>query len=446
MTPSEKFAEKRSRLVAQLAAGGSGVRLAKDTSNLFRDREESRGPRLDVRAFGSVLRVEPDAGWVDAEGMTTYSALTDAALAQGVMPAVVPELRSITIGGAAAGVGIEATSFRQGLVHETLLEIEVLTGDGRVVLCTPDNNHRDLFHGFANSYGTLGYALRVKARTIPVKPFVRVERLAFRDPVACFGELSRQCQGDADFIDGVVFAPDELYINRARFVDEAPETSDYGFEQIYYRSIRDKPVDHLTVGDYLWRWDTDWFWCSKNVGAQNPLIRRLLGRKRLNSVFYTRVMRWNTRWGLTRLAERISGLHSESVIQDVDIPIDRAPEFLDFLHREIGILPVWICPTRARDPQSRFDLYPLDPTTLYVNFGFWDLVRTRAAHPPGHFNRLVERKVTELGGIKSLYSASFFERDEFWTVYGGDAYRRLKARYDPEGRFKDLYDKCVLRQ
>jgi len=446
MTPLERFAEKRARLVEQLAASGSGVRLGKDTSNLFRDREAAEGPRLDVRAFDSVLAVDTAAGWVDAEGMTPYSILTDAALVQGVMPAVVPQLRSITLGGAAAGVGIEATSFRHGLVHDTLLEIEVLTGGGSVVLCTPDNEHRDLFYGFPNSYGTLGYALRLKARTIPVKPFVRVEHLGYREAEAFFSGLAAQCAGDADFIDGVVFRADDLRLNVGRFVDQAPEVSDYSFEHIYYRSIREKPIDYLKVRDYIWRWDTDWFWCSKNVGAQNPVIRRLLGPKRLNSVFYTKVMRWNARWGLTRLVDRFSGLHSESVIQDVDIPIDRAPAFLDFFLREIGIRPIWICPTRPSSPQARFDLYPLDPGTLYINFGFWDVVRTREAHPPGHFNQLIEAKVTELGGIKSLYSASFFDRDELESIYGGDTYRALKRKYDPDGRFKDLYEKCVLRQ
>ena len=27
--------------------------------------------------------------------------------------------------------------------------------------------------------------------------------------------------------------------------------------------------------DYLWRWDTDWFWCSGAFGVQNPTVRRL---------------------------------------------------------------------------------------------------------------------------------------------------------------------------
>ena len=225
-----------------------------------------------------------------------------------------------------------------------------------------------------------------------------------------------------------------------------PSLSDYGFERIYYRSLLDTPVDHLAVRDYIWRWDTDWFWCSKNVGAQNPLLRRLVfGRSRLNSRTYTRLMQWNARWGITRRLARLRGMHPESVIQDVDIPIPAAPEFLDFLLREVGVLPVWICPLRAPAPRADFVLYPLDPGTLYVNFGFWDVVKDRRAYEPGHFNRLVEQEVLRLGGIKSLYSDCFFTREEFEHAYGMAQYEELKTKYDPGGRALGLYDKCVRR-
>ncbi len=362
------------------------------------------------------------------------------------MPCVVPQLKSITIGGAASGVGIESSSFKYGLVHETLLELEVLLGDGSVVTATPDNEHRDLFFGFPNSYGTLGYALRVKAKAIPVKPFVALTHIRHSDRAAYFRQLDELCRApDIDFIDGSVFAPDELYITLGRFVDHAPYTSDYTFENIYFRSIQSRDTDYLTTAAYLWRWDTDWFWCSKNFGAQNPTVRRMLGRERLNSRFYTKVMRFNSRWRLTHLFDRLSGQHRESVIQDVDIPIERASEFLDFFQREIGILPVWICPIRSWNPAHHWTMYPMDSTQTFVNFGFWDVVRTRQSQPPGHFNRLVERKVRELGGIKSLYSDSYFPPDEFWAAYHGEAYHALKQRYDPGGVFKDLYAKCVLR-
>ncbi|MDZ7747732.1 MAG: hypothetical protein U5K43_01965 [Halofilum sp. (in: g-proteobacteria)] len=172
-------------------------------------------------------------------------------------------------------------------------------------------------------------------------------------------------------------------------------------------------------------------------------MRRLLGRRRLNSVTYQKIMRWNARWGLTRRLNRLLGVHTESVIQDVDIPVAHAAEFLDFFDREIGIRPVWICPVRAWRRDRRFDLYPLDPDTLYVNFGFWDVIRTREGYPGGHFNRKVERKVAELGGIKSLYSSSYYTEDEFWRQFDREAYTRLKRRYDPDARLKDLYGKTV---
>lgn len=441
-----KHEEKIRRLVGDLLSsrGGASLGLDKDTSNLFRDRPEKPKRRLDVRGFNEVLAVNVAQGWVEAEGMTTYEQLVDAMLPQGMMPAVVPQLKSITLGGAAAGVGIEASSFRYGLVHETMLELEVLLPDGRVVLSTPDNEYSDLFHGFPNSYGTLGYALKLRARAVPVQPFVQLTHTLVKDPATCFRRLEALCAGEADFVDGVAFGPDELVITEGRFVDQAPFVSDYSFEHVYYKSLRERDCDYLRVRDFIWRWDTDWFWCSKNLGMQNPILRRLAGRRRLNSVFYAKVMRFNSRWGLTRRLDRLLGRHRESVIQDVDIPVEKAAEFLHFLLREIGILPVWLCPVR---PQGRrFILYPMNPGSLFVNFGFWDVVRRRNPFPPGYHNRLVEQKVAELGGIKSLYSDSYYPEEEFWRIHNRPAYRALKQKYDPDGILKDLYRKCVLRQ
>ena len=443
---STVHAAKCEALTRSLRAAGAPVRLGKDTSNLFRDRAGVARRKLDVRAFDQVLAVDAAAGWLDAEGMVGYEQLVDACLARGAAPAVVPQLKTITLGGAVAGVGIEASSHRFGLVHETVAELEVLVADGSVLVCTPDNDHADLFFGFPNSYGTLGYALRVKAKAVPVLPHVRLEHLAFGSADALFAAIESRCRaGDADFIDATAFSPDRLYLTLGRFAARAPYTSDYGYEHIYYRSIPEKREDWLTTRDFLWRWDTDWFWCSKNLCAQQPLVRRLYGRRRLGSKTYARLMRWNSRLGLTRWLDRARGLHAETVIQDVDIALPQAAEFFSFYTREIGIWPLWICPLGPRPGAERFCLYPMR-AEWYLNFGFWDVLRTRERYESGHFNRLVERKVLELGGIKSLYSDSYFPQDEFWSCYGGDAYRRLKTKYDPQGVFPDLYAKCVLRQ
>src|SRR5436853_7804264 len=82
---------------ARLGEAGGPVALQKDTSNLFRDRARGGNAaprrRLDVRAFDEVLHI--GEGCVDAEGMVSYEALVDECLAHGVMPAVVPQLKTI---------------------------------------------------------------------------------------------------------------------------------------------------------------------------------------------------------------------------------------------------------------------------------------------------------------------------------------------------------------
>ncbi len=442
-----EYAVKKQRLLEAFQANtGMAVGLEKETSNLFRDREGAAKYKLPVRDFDQVLHVDPAEGWVEVEGMTSYQTLVDATLPYGVMPAVVPQLKSITIGGAVSGIGIESSSFKYGLVHETVLEMEILVGDGRIVHCTPDNEHSDLFFGFPNSYGTLGYILKLKVKTVPVKGYVKLNHIQYCEPEAYFEGLAEWCQQEIDFIDGTVFAPNEHYLTLGTFTDRAPYTSDYTFEKIYYRSPRERDTDYLTTHDYLWRWDTDWFWCSKNVGAQNPILRRLFGRSRLNSITYTRIMRWNARWGVTSRLNRLLGWHTESVIQDVDIPIEQAASFLRFFHQEIGIAPIWICPIRRWRSDRQFDLYRLFPDTTYVNFGFWDVLKGRERLPAGYYNRKIERKVSELGGIKSLYSDVYYPPEEFWEIYNRAKYDELKARYDPQGNLEDLYHKCVLRK
>ncbi|MFP5349216.1 MAG: FAD-dependent oxidoreductase [Gammaproteobacteria bacterium] len=441
------YEQRKQALIGQLRASGAGaLRLAKDTSNLFRDRKATAAQRLDVRSFNNVLAVDAEHGTVTVEGMTPYAKLVDECLKHGVMPCVVPQLKSITIGGAVTGCGIESSSFRYGLVHETVQELEVLLGDGRVITCTPHNEHKDLFYGFPNSYGTLGYALKLVAKTVPVKDYVELTHVRHDDPARFFADIERWCNTDVDFVDGVIFGPREMYVTLGRFRDSAPYTSDYTYERIYYKSIRERTSDYLTTHDYIWRWDTDWFWCSKNVLAQNPLIRRLYGRKRLNSVTYTKIMRWNSRAGLMGRLHRMLGIHTESVIQDVEVPLARCAEFFRFYFDTIRFTPVWVCPTRPYRDDVQFDLYRMRPNTLYVNFGFWDVIRGRKPLPPGHYNRQIERTVAALGGMKSLYSDSFYTPDEFWAIYNRPAYDALKAKYDAGGRLKNLYAKCVLRE
>jgi len=432
------------------------VRLAKRTSNLFRTRSDTGSPGLDLSAMRGVVEVRPGTDGRPATarvgGLTTYEQLVDELLPAGYVPLVVPQLRTITIGGAVTGLGIESASFRNGLPHESVLQMRVLTGDGEVVTATPDGEHADLFRTFPNSYGSLGYVLDLDIELEPARPYVALRHERFDSVVDLVGAVAEVMDSHAragdrvDFVDGVVFGPTESYLTLGRWTDHVegqPRPSDYTGGSIFYRSIQQRRTDVLTAHDYLWRWDTDWFWCSRAFGAQNPTIRRLWPRRLLRSDVYWRIVAFENRHRVMARFDRLRGLPArERVVQDVEIPLDRTAEFVDWFLDEVPIEPLWLCPIELRDP-APWPLYPMRPGRRYVNVGFWSSVPIAPGAADGDVNRRIEDEVTRLGGHKSLYSDAYYDEASFGALYGGTAYAPVKRRYDPGGRFPTLYEKAV---
>lgn len=433
--------------LAMINASNGQIALQKNTSNLFRHRSANPS-KIDVRGFNQVLAIDTENLTATVEGMTTYEDLVNACLPHLLLPAVVPELKSITVGGALSGGAIESSSFRYGLMHESVLEFEVLLSDGRIILCRPDNEHKDLFYGFPNTYGTLGYALKIKIKLIPVTRYVKLtnhhytEQQLFLNDLKQFCETNRQAseEDDFDYIDSVIFDENNFHIITAKFIDKVIYLSNYKYMKPYYRSIPERQTDYLSTLDYIWRWDPDWFWCSKFFYMQNPVLRFIFGPFLLKSTAYWKIRSFMNKHHLTRALVEKMQAKTEAVIQDVQIPIENASEFLTFFEREIGIKPIWLCPTMPYNEQTNYSFYNLVPNKLYINFGFWDVVKSDKEE--GFYNILVERKVRELGGYKGLYSSVYYNENDFWTLYDKEKYFALKQKYDPQHRFRNLYQKC----
>jgi FAD/FMN-containing dehydrogenase len=428
------------------------VRLAKPTSNLFRAREKSTAKGLDVSGLTGVIAVDPDARTADVAGMCTYEDLVAATLPYGLSPLVVPQLKTITLGGAVTGLGIESASFRNGLPHESVLEMDILTGAGEVLTASPDQ-HADLFRAFPNSYGTLGYSVRLKIELEPVKPFVALRHLRFTSVADLVATMDRIVEtggldgSPIDYLDGVVFSADESYLCLGVRTATPGPVSDYTGRDIYYRSIQHaagEKHDRLTIHDYLWRWDTDWFWCSRAFGAQNPAIRRFWPRRYRRSSFYWKLIGLDRRFAIADRIEKRNGRPPlERVVQDIEVPIGRTADFVDWFLENVPIEPIWLCPLRLRDAGG-WPLYPIAAHHTYVNIGFWSSVPAGAEE--GETNRLIEKKVSELDGHKSLYSDAYYSPDEFNELYGGETYNTVKKAYDPDSRLLNLYAKAVQRR
>ena len=415
---------------------GAPVRLAKRTSNLFRARSRVDAPGLDVAGLAGVISVDvsPDgSATADVQGMCTYEDLVDVTLAFGFVPLVVPQLRSITLGGAVTGLGIESTSFRNGLPHESVVEMDVLTGSGELVTTTPGD---DLFDAFPNSYGSLGYATRLRIRLEQAPAYVDLRHLRFDDldalakTVAVVVEQGEHDGVRVDGLDGVVFEPGE--------------TSDWTGAVPFYRSLQQRSTDLLTTHDYLWRWDTDWFWCSGAFGLHDPRVRRLWPRRWRRSDVYSRIIGLENRFHVAARIDRVRGKPDrERVIQDIEVPVGRTAEFVRWFDDHVGMRPVWLCPLRAT---RSWPSYPLEPGATYVNVGFWGTVAIEPGAADGDKNRAVEACVTALGGHKSLYSDAYYDRETFDRLYGVDNLRRVALQTDPDTRLTGLYEKAVNRR
>nr|BBX80094.1 FAD-linked oxidase [Mycobacterium florentinum] len=433
----------------------SAVRLAKPTSNLFRARTKRDARGLDTSGLTGVLSIDPETRTADVAGMCSYQDLVAATLPYGLSPLVVPQLKTITLGGAVSGLGIESASFRNGLPHESVLEMDILTGAGEL-LTASRTQHCDLFRAFPNSYGTLGYSTRLRIELEPIAPFVALRHIRFRSLPELVAAAERiidtggQGGTAVDYLDGVVFGPDESYLCVGRRTTTPGPVSDYTGKKIYYQSMRhdaalnDSKDDRLTMHDYFWRWDTDWFWCSRAFGVQNPRLRRWWPRRYRRSSVYSKLVAADRRFGVSDRIEARQGRPArERVVQDVEVPIGRCCEFLEWFLQSVPITPIWLCPLRLRDHEG-WPLYPIPADHTYVNIGFWSSVP--AGDGVGTTNRAIEAKVSELDGHKSLYSDSFYTREEFDQLYGGESYKTVKKSYDPDSRLLDLYAKAVQRR
>ena len=428
------------------------MRLAKRTSNLFRPRDAVASAGLDVSGLDGVISVDPEARTADVQGMCTYEDLVDATLPHGLIPFVVPQLRTITLGGAVTGLGIESTSFRNGLPHESVLEMDVFTGAGEVVTCTPDNEHADLFATFPNSYGSLGYATRLRIELEPVRSHVALRHVRFTD-TGCPAGRDRDDHRDRRVARR---AGRRARRHRVRAGGVLPDpgrwTDATGPTQRLRRpadllaldpAARDRPADHLrlpvALGHRL-------VLVLARVRRPEPVVRRFWPRRLQRSDVYHRLVGLDLRFGIAdRLDRRAGRPQRERVIQDIEVPVERLGEFLDWFDAEVGMRPVWLCPLRLRGETS-WPSYPLEPGRTYVNVGFWGAVPVGDDAPNSPLNRAIEAKVAELDGHKSLYSESFYDPATFDRLYDGANLAAVKKRYDPDDRLTSLYDKAVRQR
>ena len=388
---------------------------------------------IDISGLNRILSIDRKAATCTAEPGVTFEELVRATLPLGLAPAVVPELKGITVGGAVAGCSIESTSFRYGGFHDTASHYEVVTGDGRIVACSRDEESF-LFEMIHGSYGTLGVLTKLKFGLTRAKPFVRMEYVHLDSMATLLREIRAHCEHrDADFVDAIAHSPTHFVLCLGYYEKTAPRLSDYTREDIYYKSTATLDTDYMTSFDYFFRYDTEAHWLTATIPPlQWKPVRRMVGKTFLGS---TNLIKWSR-----RLAPVLKMKRRPEVVVDVFIPSKRLEEFNRWYERSYAFYPLWLVPYRIRAP------YPWVDTDHWARMDD-DLMIDCAVYGKKNsdrgidYSQTLEEKTFELGGIKTLISRNHYTRERFWTIYNEPNYRAAKERLDPKGVFPDLYEK-----
>ncbi|WP_246764302.1 FAD-binding protein [Rhizobium leguminosarum] len=136
------------------------------------------GVVLDMTSMRTIHDVQPDRISVDAGA--TWSAVLDAALPHGLTPPVLTNYLELSVGGTLAVGGIGPTTFRYGMQTDNVLALDVVTGDGRHLTCSPNSN-ADLFDAIRAGLGQCGIITRAILRLVPAPQRVRRFNLFYTD-------------------------------------------------------------------------------------------------------------------------------------------------------------------------------------------------------------------------------------------------------------------------
>ncbi|MFI7676847.1 FAD-binding protein [Actinophytocola sp. NPDC049390] len=144
----------------------------------FGQAQAGDGIVIDSRTLATIHRVGTGHAVVDAG--VQWLDLIKATLAQGQTPPVATDYLGLSIGGTLSLGGIGGATSHHGLLVDNVLALEVVTGTGEIVRCTP-SIRPDLFHAVLGGLGQFAVIARATVRLIPAPTTARVYHLSYPD-------------------------------------------------------------------------------------------------------------------------------------------------------------------------------------------------------------------------------------------------------------------------
>jgi L-gulonolactone oxidase len=167
--------------VQRARAAGQTVKVA-GSGHSFTDAACTDGRLLSIDFLDRVVDVDREAGTITVEAGITIRTLNRALAERGLALANLGDIDRQTIAGATS-TGTHGTGARLGGLATFIRAMELVTADGEVVRCSPDEEP-EIFHCARVGLGALGVVTTVTLACEPAYTLRHVERPARLDEVA----------------------------------------------------------------------------------------------------------------------------------------------------------------------------------------------------------------------------------------------------------------------
>ena len=227
-------------------------------SNTMRKKQKKL---FSTERLNRVLEIDLNQRSVWVQPSVTMAELVAATLPYGLIPAVVPEFKGITVGGAINGAALESSSHRYGQFNDSCSELELLIGEDNIVWAS-EKQHSDLFYGVSGSYGTLGLLLSARLRLVPAAT-IALTYHQFQRPleaVQFMTEKSRS-QNPPPYLEAIVYGKNHSVVIEGNEAPHSKASPKKPWNPWFYQNAHQPPKqEFIDVVDYLFRHDQGAFW------------------------------------------------------------------------------------------------------------------------------------------------------------------------------------------
>ena len=180
------------------------------------------GVVLDTTGLDRIRPAGP--GLVRAQGGVRWGALVDALRGTRRLPCVLADIGEVTVGGTLSAGGIGTTSHRYGAQVGQVEQLEVVTGTGERVRCSPERN-AGLFDAVRSGQGQFGIITEAWIRLRQAGTRFRQYELRYRDFDRFEGDLEHIVEADRfDHLRVEIRRDENLIVLNAGFeYDERPD-------------------------------------------------------------------------------------------------------------------------------------------------------------------------------------------------------------------------------